>query len=80
MAHTAPKVKTSGGQVFPFNQLAGGTTVACEGSLAGAGGEHIPVSTCLVRQKMYREQENSHLEWPDHIAGKAYNIPWVSQS
>ena len=23
----------------------------------------------LVRQGMYREQENSHLEWPDYIRG-----------
>ena len=23
----------------------------------------------LVEQEMYREQENSHLEWPEHSAG-----------
>ena len=26
----------------------------------------IEVKQGLVRQGMYREQENSHLEWPDH--------------
>ena len=23
----------------------------------------------LVEHRMYREQENSHLEWPDHTEG-----------
>ena len=27
----------------------------------------------LVGQGMYREQENSHLEWPDHTVGHLEN-------
>ena len=29
----------------------------------------IQEKQALVRQGMYREQENSHLEWPDHTLG-----------
>ena len=57
----------------PFNKLPGGAALA-QGlgqSRAGAGGKHVCVSRVqtkqgLVEQGMYREQENSHLEWPGH--------------
>ena len=32
------------------------------------GGEEAPRCMALVREGRYREQENSHLKWPDHTA------------
>lgn len=49
--------------MYPFNKLAGGShSRTIDRWQSGRGN---PVHQALVKQGMYREQENSHPEWPD---------------
>ena len=54
--------------MYPFNKLAGGVILELIDRWQSGRGNHV--HQALVKQGMYREQENSHSEWPNRTLHK----------
>ena len=94
MTLTAAQINDHHKEGISLNKLGGGAFLAegLDQPLSGAGGKHIHASRVqvkqgLVEQEMYKEQENSHLGWPDHAKAKKgtvslkirlQGLPWWS--